>query len=181
MRHPHCLAVARSSVGGPGSLLSVVGNSGARVGNTPRALEGQGRKAVHGRPIGSPLGHGSIVIRSRRHGNQRARSAGFYCNGGSGRQGLQAPRVLRALQMRGRQRMLRQLLLSTPFQVIALRRLAHRLLQPPGAQRWHRRPAAQTPARAKAPMPVRRTGRCSRFFAKQEFAFPLPTSFCNRC
>ena len=73
--------MARSLVGGSGSFLSVVGNSGARVGNTPRALEGQGRKAVHGRPIGSPLGHGSIVIRSRQHGNLRIKSADFYCNG----------------------------------------------------------------------------------------------------
>ena len=42
LRHPHYLAVARSLVGGSGSFLSVVGNSDARVGNTPRALEGQG-------------------------------------------------------------------------------------------------------------------------------------------
>ena len=47
----------------------------------PGPSMGQGRKAVHGRPIGSPLGHGSIVIRSRRYGNQRIKSAGFYCNG----------------------------------------------------------------------------------------------------
>ena len=36
-----------SSDGGSGSFLSVVGNSGARVGNTPRALYGAGAK---GRP-----------------------------------------------------------------------------------------------------------------------------------
>lgn len=47
----------------PGSFLSVVRSSGARVGNTPRALEGQGQKAVRGRPIGSPSGHMSIVVR----------------------------------------------------------------------------------------------------------------------
>ena len=61
-RHPHYMAVAHLG-GRPGSFLSVVGNSGARVGNTPRALLGQGRKAVRGRPIGSPSGLASIVVR----------------------------------------------------------------------------------------------------------------------
>lgn len=45
----------------PGSFLSVIGSSGARVGNTPQALEGQGQKAVRRHPIGSPSGHMSIV------------------------------------------------------------------------------------------------------------------------
>ena len=39
----------------PGRFLSVVfGGHAARASNTPRALEGQGKKAARGRPVGSP-------------------------------------------------------------------------------------------------------------------------------
>ena len=57
-RHPHYLAVAP----GPGSFLSVV-RSGERPRwqHPPRALEGQGRTAIRGRPIGGPSGLGQTV------------------------------------------------------------------------------------------------------------------------
>ena len=47
---------------GPAVSYQSSGNSCARVGNTPRALWGQGQKAVRGRPIGGPFGHIAIVV-----------------------------------------------------------------------------------------------------------------------